>query len=428
MISAGVRSIYSDIPPGWRVASLQTILRRVRKPVEVEADTLYREIGIYSHGRGIFHKEERTGKSLGNKRVYWVEPDCFVVNIVFAWERAVAKTTTEERGMIASHRFPMYRPKKGILDLNYLVYYFNSPQGKYLLGLASPGGAGRNRTLGQQAFLDLSIPLPPYPEQRKIADILRMCDRAIILTEQRIQAAEQRRKALLQQLFTGKRRFAEFVESQETQDTNLGWYPQEWEIRRLTEVTYIRFSNVDKKHKPSEQSVFLCNYTDVFNNDYIHSGLHFMEASATIGEVGKFTLRKDDVIITKDSETREEIAEPCVVTEDLENVICGYHLAILRPMGGVVSGFFLKDVLRSSSVHRQFVKQANGVTRFGLTQAAVRNALVPVPSIEEQRKIAAVFRICDREIELFTQKRDALQRQKKGLMQRLLTGRVRVRV
>jgi type I restriction enzyme S subunit len=154
--------------------------------------------------------------------------------------------------------------------------------------------------------------------------------------------------------------------------------------------------------------------------------MEFMEASATSTEIDRCSLKKEDVIITKDSETREEIAEPCVVAEDLENVICGYHLAILRPKRDV-SGFFLKDALRSSDVHRQFVKMANGVTRFGLTLDSVRNALVPVPPIKEQRRIAAVFRICDREIELLTRKHDALQRQKKGLMQRLLTGRVRVK-
>ena len=228
MISPGVRSIYSGIPSDWRVTPLRAILRPVRKPVEVEADTLYREIGIYSHGKGIFHKEERTGASLGNKRVFWVEPDCFVVNIVFAWEGAVAKTTTSERGMIASHRFPTYRPKKGILDLHYLTYYFNSAQGKYLLGLASPGGAGRNRTLGQQAFLDLSIPLPSYPEQYKIADILCAVDRAIVLTKQRIEATGQLKNALMQQLLSGWRRLPEFEKE--------SW--QEAKLRELLDIQY----------------------------------------------------------------------------------------------------------------------------------------------------------------------------------------------
>lgn len=146
----------------WKTAPLRDLLQRVRKLVKVEADKEYQEIGIRSHGKGIFYKGKRTGVSLGNKSVFWVEPNCFVVNIVFAWEQAVAKTITAEQGMIASHRFPMYKPKDGVLDLDFLVYYFKSPRGTYLLGLASPGGAGRNKTLGQEEFLNLSIPLPPF--------------------------------------------------------------------------------------------------------------------------------------------------------------------------------------------------------------------------------------------------------------------------
>jgi type I restriction enzyme S subunit len=420
------KSITSVVPPDWEIVKLVTLLQRVRKPVKVEADELYREIGIFSHGRGIFHKEERTGVSLGNKSVFWVEPDCFVVNIVFAWEQAVAKTTIAEKGMIASHRFPMYKPKEGVLNLDFLVYYFKTPRGKHLLGLASPGGAGRNRTLGQQAFLDLSIPLPPFPEQRKITAILGTWGKAIALTERRIEAAQQRKKALMQRLLTGRVRFSEFVRSRKAQNTRLGTYPEDWTIRRLSDVTEIRSSNVDKKTKPSEKPVLLCNYMDVFNNDYIHNQMEFMEASATKAEIEKFTLKVEDVIITKDSETREEIAEPCVVTEDLENIICGYHLAILRPRRSIISGFFLKDALRSFNIHHQFVKFANGITRFGLTLPAMHSALVPVPPIEEQRKIAAVLQTCDLEINLLTQKLTALQRQKKGLMQQLLTGRTRV--
>lgn len=90
----------------------------------------------------------------------------------------------------------MYRPKEEALDLDYLVRFFKTPQGKSLLGLASPGGAGRNKTLGQEAFLDLSIPLPPYPEQRKIAAILRAWDEAIAAYRQgRIDEAEYLRRA-----------------------------------------------------------------------------------------------------------------------------------------------------------------------------------------------------------------------------------------
>lgn len=186
--------------------SVSQVVEKIRNGFTPKPDALYQEIGIRSHAKGIFHKEPVTGKSLGNKSVFWVEPDCFVVNIVFAWEQAVAKTTEAEIGMIASHRFPMYKPKEGVLDLDYLLYFFKSAKGKNLLELASPGGAGRNKTLGQSEFLKLKIPVPPIEEQKKIVRLLNAADKEIELQKQKIEAIKLQKKGLMQQLLTGKKR------------------------------------------------------------------------------------------------------------------------------------------------------------------------------------------------------------------------------
>jgi type I restriction enzyme S subunit len=113
----------------WKNVRLSTVVERVNDPVAVDPRKMYQEIGIRSHGKGIFHKEPVAGKSLGTKRVYWVHPDCFVFNVVFAWEQAIAVTSRSEKGMIGSHRFPMYRPVKGTLDLQYLLSFFKTDRG-----------------------------------------------------------------------------------------------------------------------------------------------------------------------------------------------------------------------------------------------------------------------------------------------------------
>ena len=74
------------LPADWAVCSIDECLERVERPVDVQAEEMYTQIGIRSHGKGLFYKEPVTGESLGNKAVYWIEPDCFVLNIVFAWE------------------------------------------------------------------------------------------------------------------------------------------------------------------------------------------------------------------------------------------------------------------------------------------------------------------------------------------------------
>ena len=193
-----------ELPEDWELKLISDIVERVKKPFTPEPDTLYREIGIRSHCKGIFHKEEVTGVSLGNKSVFWIQPDCFVVNIVFAWEHAIAKTTEAEVGMIASHRFPMYKPKKGVLDLDYLLYYFKTARGKHLLGLASPGGAGRNKTLGQSEFAKLKIPVPSIEEQKKIVAVLAEADKEIELLQKHIDTLKEQKKGLMQKLLTGE--------------------------------------------------------------------------------------------------------------------------------------------------------------------------------------------------------------------------------
>lgn len=185
-------------------AKIASVVQRVNDPIIPEPDMMYREIGIRSHGKGIFHKEAVTGRSLGNKRVYRVHADCFVFNVVFAWEQAIAKTTSTESDMIASHRFPMYEPINNMIDLDYLLYFFKMPRGKHLLGLASPGGAGRNRTLSQAGFLKTRIPLPPIDEQKRISAILTTADSELRLLERQRENFCLQKKGLMQQLLTGK--------------------------------------------------------------------------------------------------------------------------------------------------------------------------------------------------------------------------------
>ncbi|MFM2386360.1 MAG: hypothetical protein RL660_1117 [Bacteroidota bacterium] len=188
----------------WESKQLADVVTQIKNSVKVAPEQAYRQLGIRSHTKGIFYKEPVSGFYLGNKSVFHVEPDCFIVNIVFAWEHAIAKTTENEIGFIVSHRFPMYKPNPNMLDLDYLLYFFKSKKGKDLLALASPGGAGRNKTLGQKEFLKLKIPIPPLEEQRKIAAFLSNLDKEIELYQQKLEQLQIQKKGLMQQLLTGK--------------------------------------------------------------------------------------------------------------------------------------------------------------------------------------------------------------------------------
>ena len=152
----------------WPLVPLQELLVPVARRVEVDQTASYKEIGIRSHGKGIFHKAPVIGLELGDKQVHRIEPGDFVVNIVFAWEGAVAVAGPNETGYIGSHRFPTFRPIAEELDADFLRLYFMTPAGLAVLDRVSPGGAGRNRTLSRSKFLSERLPLPSLDEQRRI--------------------------------------------------------------------------------------------------------------------------------------------------------------------------------------------------------------------------------------------------------------------
>jgi len=150
---------------GWPLVRLGDVLKHVPRPVQVDPSGSYREIGIRSHGRGLFHKKPVSGADLGSKKVFWVESGDFVLSIVFAWEGAVGIVGDAETGMIGSHRFPTFQVDRARLDARFLLHYFRTKEGLEWLLRVSPGGAGRNRTLSRTAFLNLKIPLPPLKVQ-----------------------------------------------------------------------------------------------------------------------------------------------------------------------------------------------------------------------------------------------------------------------
>jgi type I restriction enzyme, S subunit len=159
---------------------LGELLARIRRPIAVEPGHEYFEIGIRSFGKGIFHKTPVLGRSLGNKRIFQVEPEDLIFNIVFAWEGAVAVAGPREGGRCGSHRFPTYRARPALCDVHYLNLFFQSSEGRRILGLASPGGAGRNKTLNQEMLLGFSVELPIISEQRRIVHLLQSVDDVIV--------------------------------------------------------------------------------------------------------------------------------------------------------------------------------------------------------------------------------------------------------
>ncbi len=145
----------------------------------------------------------------------------------------------------------------------------------------------------------------------------------------------------------------------------LGEVPEHWKVKKLKFLATTRPSNVDKKSTPSQIPVSLCNYTDVYYNEEITPRISFMKATATADQINKFSLRQGDIIVTKDSEDPNDIAIPAFVPKDLDGVVCGYHLTMIRSFSEN-SGAYIKRIFDSAYARSLFATRANGLTRYGL--------------------------------------------------------------
>jgi type I restriction enzyme S subunit len=207
----------------------------------------------------------------------------------------------------------------------------------------------------------------------------------------------------------------------EYRDSGLDWLgevPAHWEVRRLKSLATIRASNVDKKSVDGQEPVALCNYTDVYNREVITPDREFMAATATPEQIRRFSLRRGDVLVTKDSESWTDIAVPAYIAADMPDVLCGYHLALIRPRVGVEGGYLARAFAASEPRH-QFRVAANGITRYGLDTGSIKAGRFPTPSIDEQRAIVVFL---DRE----TARIDALIAKKERLIELLAEQRASI--
>ena len=245
----------------------------------------------------------------------------------------------------------------------------------------------------EDAYQEL-LPLPPPLEQTAIVRFLDWADgriqRVIRARERRIKLLEEYKQALINKAVTGQidvRSGKPYLAYKDSGVEWLGEVPEHWEVRKLRQTALMLVSNVDKHTKEDEVTIRLCNYVDVYKNERITADVEFMQATASLDEITRFQLRYGDVVITKDSETWNDIGVPALVEHEAPDLLYGYHLAILRPYHNQLIGLYMLRAFQSQGVATQFHVVANGVTRFGLSHDAIKNVHIPVPPLSEQTAI-----------------------------------------
>ena len=210
----------------------------------------------------------------------------------------------------------------------------------------------------------------------------------------------------------------------------LGEVPEHWDVRRIATIADLRVSNVDKHVKEDEKPIRLCNYTDVYHNDRIRGDLAFMRATAKEAEIQRFGLVIGDVLLTKDSEDWTDIGVPSLVEYAAADLVCGYHLAMLRPNHDLLDAGYLFRALADPGVARQFRVAANGVTRYGLSRLAIRSTRTPLPPLCEQRGVARFLDHVDDRIRLSIRAKERLiallEEERQAINRQAVTGQIDV--
>jgi len=273
------------------------------------------------------------------------------------------------------------------------------------------------KKLNQEQMKEIKIPLPPLSEQQKIAEIVSTIDKAIQKTNEVIAKTERLKKGLLQELLT------KGIGHKEFKDTEIGRIPKEWEVVKLGDVVEInRESRDPRKEIPNETFLYIDIESVEGGTGKIRNPKRILGKNAP--SRARRVVHENDVIM---STVRPYLKAFALVPKEYDGQICSTGFAVLS-CKNVVFPYFLLNVLFWDNIIAQCNAMMVGGQYPALTQSHVSSIKIPLPSIEEQQEIAEILSIVDEKLELERNERVKLERIKQGLMDLLLTGKIRIKV
>ncbi len=407
------QSTYGFIPEDWEVKKLKEVTEYVD----------YRGKTPLKVSEGIFLVTAKNIKEgfidYNNSREYVSEEDYDLTmrrgkpeigDVLFTTEAPLGNVAQVDKEDIAlAQRVIKFRGEK-CLNNTFLKYFLLSNEFQTLLKNKAIG----TTVLGIQGkqLHNLDICIPPINEQQKISDILSTWDKAIDLKLSLIEKKKKLKIGLIQRLFTGKVRFPGFE--------------SEWESFKLDSIGSTYNGLTGKSKEDFGRGKPYIPYKTVFNRSKINiNQLEYVEVEETEKQN---QVKYGDIIFTTSSETPEEVGMSSVLLDNVDtlylNSFCfGYRLNDFNTL----IPEFAQYVFRSSVFRKRLLKLAQGSTRFNLSKNEVLKIKLKFPKIEEQKKIASILMTFDSEIDIHERELQALKKQKKGLEQLLLTGKIRVK-
>lgn len=364
----------------------------------------------------------------GYSKIY---PDDIVMNPMDLKSGWIDKSEFEG---IISPSYYVLKPYSNSVDIQYFTYQF---QRHYRERIFFPFGQGVSYDyrwgLGKETLLNFPIISPPLLEQKQISQFLdrktQQIDELIEKTERKIELLKEKRTSLINHCVT--KGLNPNVEIKDSGVEWIGEIPSHWEVKRLKYMSSVQFSSVDRHISDDEITVNVCHYPDVYYNEKITSNTKLNIGSCSEQEYEKYRLKKGEVIITKDSESPDDIGVPTFVEENLDDTVCGYHLSLISTLESELLGEFLFRYIQSHKVSRYFEVHSNGITRFGLGKYIIENLFVPFSNLSEQQEIIDFLDNKTKEIDILidneNQRIELLKEYRQSFISEVVTGKIDVR-
>ncbi|QEZ89344.1 type I restriction/modification system, specificity subunit [Aliarcobacter cibarius] len=275
-------------------------------------------------------------------------------------------------------------------------------------------GGGVLQTLSQKQIAKYIFPLPPLEEQKKIADILSTVDKKIAFVEENINATEELKKGLMQKLLT------EGIGHTEFKDSELGRIHESWEVVQFDKVCDIRDGTHDSP-KYIESGIPFITSKHLTDNGIDFTETNYISKENHIEFSKRSKVDNGDILFGMIG----TIGKPIIVNTDFEFSI--KNIALLKlSCNELLSNIYVLNLLKSNIITKQFSKLSNGGVQSFIALGMIRKLKIPLPPLEEQKQIAEILSTVDNKLENLKEKKQSFEELKKGLMQKLLTGEIRV--
>jgi len=404
------------LPEGWKWVKLGEVIEEVK---ERKGRRNISTVLTVSNTEGLVDQTEFFGRNLSSQdtsNYKVVYKGCFVYNPARINVGSIALNDSYEYAIV-SPMYCVFRTKECLLP-KYLSYWIQLPNFKYMV-INNTAGSVRE-SLNFSRLINFDFPLPPLPEQRKITQILETVDNAIEKTEKIIEKYKRIKQGLMQDLLTKGIDENGNIRSEKThkfKDSPLGRIPEEWEVVRLGEVCDINPERIKYEQGRIIKYIDIESIKDGNVSDY--KIFKIEEAPSRAQRI----VKEHDILI---STVRPNLKAFTIIKPEYNYFICSTGFAVVRSKSSVNPLFLFHLIWFDEIFLKQVLPLVVGSNYPAVNSKELINILIPLPPLSEQKRIAEILSQIDQAIEKEEKYKQKLERLKKGLMEDLLTGKVRV--